>query len=70
LKLIHGLPDQHAAVAPSVLTIGNFDGVHRGHRRIIAAARASARADNLPVVALTFEPHPLSILRPDRAPDG
>ena len=69
MKLIHGLPDQHAAVAPSVLTIGNFDGVHRGHRRIIAAARASARADNLPVVALTFEPHPLSILRPDRAPD-
>ncbi len=52
----------------TVLTIGNFDGVHRGHVAIAAAARRYADARGLPVVALTFEPHPLEILRPGAGP--
>jgi riboflavin kinase/FMN adenylyltransferase len=51
-----------------VLTIGNFDGVHLGHRRLIEAARARGRTLDAPVVAVTFEPHPLAIVAPHRAP--
>lgn len=49
-----------------VVVIGNFDGVHRGHLAVLAAARRLAGSD--PVVAVTFEPHPLAVLRPDHAP--
>ena len=49
-------------------TIGNFDGVHLGHRRILEAVVARARETDRPSIAITFEPHPLSVLRPDRAP--
>ena len=48
------------------LTIGNFDGVHRGHRAIIAAMRAAARAEGAACGLLTFHPHPRSVLRPDQ----
>ena len=53
-----------------VVTIGNFDGVHRGHRVLVD--RAAARAAEVPgsrVVAVTFDPHPLRLLRPDVAPE-
>jgi len=50
------------------LAIGNFDGVHRGHQAIIAAARATAGSGGT-VVAVTFWPHPIAVLRPDQAPD-
>lgn len=51
-----------------IATIGNFDGVHLGHRRILETVVARAREAGRPSVAITFEPHPLSVLRPDRAP--
>lgn len=51
-----------------VATIGNFDGVHLGHRRILETVVARAREADRPSVVLTFEPHPLSVLRPDHAP--
>ncbi len=51
-----------------VVTIGNFDGVHLGHRRILEAVVERSRAIGRPSVAITFEPHPLAVLRPDRAP--
>jgi riboflavin kinase/FMN adenylyltransferase len=51
-----------------IATIGNFDGVHLGHRRILERVVARAREADRPSVAITFEPHPLSVLRPDSAP--
>lgn len=52
-----------------VLTIGNFDGVHLGHRAIIAAAQRTAAAQGVEAVVITFDPHPLTILAPERAPE-
>ncbi len=51
------------ALQGAVLAIGNFDGVHRGHRAVIAAALARAEALKRPAAALTFEPHPVAFLR-------
>lgn len=57
-------------LGPTVVTIGNFDGVHRGHRLVLDRARAAARSlgPHVPVVVVTFEPHPMAVLAPDRAP--
>ncbi len=52
-------------LAGCVVAIGNFDGVHRGHRTVIAAALARARALGRPAAALTFDPHPRTFFRPD-----
>lgn len=52
------------ALTGGVVAIGNFDGVHRGHRAVIAAAVDRAMALGRPAVALTFEPHPRLLLRP------
>jgi riboflavin kinase/FMN adenylyltransferase len=51
-----------------VLTIGNFDGVHRGHQAIITAARQIARDKQTQLAAMTFDPHPGVLLHPERAP--
>ena len=48
-----------------VVTIGNFDGVHVGHRMLLAGAVGRARELGVPAVALTFEPHPEKVLRPE-----
>lgn len=50
----------------SVLTIGNFDGLHRGHQHIVSATLARASVVGLPSVALTFDPHPSVVLSPSR----
>ena len=52
----------------AVLTIGNFDGVHIGHQRIMAEVVAAARAAGTKAVVFTFHPHPAKLLRPDKAP--
>jgi riboflavin kinase/FMN adenylyltransferase len=54
------------ALRGAVTAIGNFDGVHRGHRAVIAAVQARAQELGRPAVALTFEPHPRAVLRPDK----
>lgn len=50
------------------LAIGTFDGVHLGHRAVIRAMSAAARAAGAPAAVLTFTPHPLAVLRPDAVP--
>jgi riboflavin kinase/FMN adenylyltransferase len=50
------------------VTVGNFDGVHRGHQALVAAALARARASAGTAVALTFDPHPARVIDPARAP--
>ncbi|MEY3020123.1 MAG: hypothetical protein RLZZ272_1107 [Actinomycetota bacterium] len=52
----------------SVVTIGNLDGVHLGHQRLVGRAVGLAREHGLRAVALTFDPHPATLLRPERAP--
>ena len=53
----------------TVVTVGNFDGVHLGHQHVVRRAREVARTlGGLPVVAVTFEPHPMAVLRPEHAP--
>src|SRR5438874_12902281 len=52
----------------SVVTLGNFDGIHLGHRALIGGAVAEAKQLGVPSVVLTFEPHPLKVLAPERAP--
>ena len=60
-----GLPPD---VAGTVVTVGTFDGVHRGHRHVLDRLVERARATGLRSVLLTFEPHPLEVVRPARAP--
>lgn len=57
---------QFAAVAagPHVVTIGNFDGLHRGHRALLKHLKDKARALDARTLVITFEPHPVSVLRP------
>jgi riboflavin kinase/FMN adenylyltransferase len=54
----------------SAVTVGNFDGVHRGHQALVAAAVEDARAAGGSAVVLTFDPHPSRVLAPDRAPSA
>lgn len=55
-------------MSPVVLAVGTFDGVHLGHRRLLAAAHDLATAAGLELVALTLDRHPLALLHPERAP--
>ncbi|MEX2424696.1 MAG: bifunctional riboflavin kinase/FAD synthetase [Acidimicrobiia bacterium] len=55
--------------AGTAVAIGVFDGVHRGHQRVMRDLTAMARDRDLVPAALTFDPHPLEFLAPDRAPD-
>jgi len=70
VRVWHDLAEIDRDLGPSVVTIGNFDGVHRGHRHVLAEARALAdRLGRLPVVAVTFDPHPMTVIRRDLAPE-
>ncbi len=57
------------ALRPCVLTLGNFDGVHRGHRAVLNALVDAGSRLGLPAVAITFDPHPVAVLRPEQAPE-
>ena len=57
MQIYRSLSDLPAA-APTVLTIGNFDGVHRGHQMVIASVIERARALNARSAIVTFDPHP------------
>ncbi|MDO8347780.1 MAG: bifunctional riboflavin kinase/FAD synthetase [Rugosibacter sp.] len=66
MQVFRGVPER--ATTSTVLTIGNFDGVHRGHRALLAELTAKARALALPATVLTFEPHPREFFAPETAP--
>lgn len=66
MQVFRGIPTQ--ADRPAVLTIGNFDGVHRGHQALLKLLTDKARALGLPAVVLTFEPHPREYFAPADAP--
>jgi riboflavin kinase/FMN adenylyltransferase len=68
VKIVRGLDAIEGTLEHSVLTIGNFDGFHRGHQQLVAQSALLAANDKAPVVALTFEPHPLEVVRPESAP--
>jgi riboflavin kinase/FMN adenylyltransferase len=55
-------------LGPTAVVIGNFDGVHLGHQHVIGEARRLADDEGLRVVAVTFDPHPMAVLRPEHAP--
>lgn len=63
--IYRALEEIPAGFGRSVAAIGNFDGVHLGHREILAAVVAEARGRNARAVAITFDPHPVHFLRPD-----
>ncbi|CAH2783465.1 MAG: FMN adenylyltransferase (EC / Riboflavin kinase (EC [uncultured Paraburkholderia sp.] len=67
MRVFRGLPNAESR-APCALTIGNFDGVHRGHQALLAHVRAAADARGLPVCVMTFEPHPREFFNPTGAP--
>jgi riboflavin kinase/FMN adenylyltransferase len=52
----------------TTVTVGNFDGLHRGHQRILQSVLERARATGQRAAVITFDPHPMRVLRPDRAP--
>ena len=68
MKLLRDLDDLPEAVRHGAVAIGNFDGVHLGHARIIQRLVTEARQVGGPGVVFTFDPHPAKLLRPDRAP--
>ena len=70
MHLLQTLDDAaaHPGVRGGVVAIGNFDGVHRGHQAMIAVLREEAARRDAPAVVLTFDPHPIALLAPDRLP--
>lgn len=68
VRIFKGIASIDPALRGAVLTVGNFDGVHLGHQRILRTARALAHVSSAAVIAMTFEPHPVELLRPAQAP--
>jgi riboflavin kinase/FMN adenylyltransferase len=70
MLLIENLDDVPAGFGPSAVTIGKFDGVHLGHRGVIAQLTSLAADRGLEPVVVTFDRHPLALLRPEVCPDA
>ena len=68
LKILRHIPELAQVHGPVVLAIGVFDGVHLGHRAVIERALSDARSINGSAVIVTFDPHPIRVLRPKVAP--
>jgi riboflavin kinase/FMN adenylyltransferase len=68
LAVYRRLEELPPGFGPTALTIGNFDGVHVGHARILREVVLAAQAGGLTPAALTFDPHPARVVAPDRAP--
>ena len=71
MQVWHGLAEIDPRLGRTVVTVGNFDGVHRGHRHVISRARElAAQHGALPVVAVSFDPHPMKVIAPSHAPQA
>jgi riboflavin kinase/FMN adenylyltransferase len=68
MRIVRGLESAPPDAGPSAVALGTFDGVHLGHRAILGTALARAREVGIEAVACTFDPHPMEVLQPDRAP--
>lgn len=68
MKVFDDIPTLRAHLKAPVATVGNFDGLHRGHQAIVAAVLERSRATGGSSLLITFDPHPLKILAPERAP--
>ena len=65
MLVFHKLEDIPADFGPTIVSVGNFDGVHRAHRQVLNTIVHRAQAAAIKSVAVSFEPHPVRILRPD-----
>src|SRR5437763_14438192 len=65
MEVFHKLDDVSAGFGPALVSVGNFDGVHRAHAHVLREIVSRARANGSKSVAVTFEPHPARILRPE-----
>ena len=65
MQIFHKLEDVPAGFGPSVASVGNFDGMHRAHAHVLKEIVRRARQSGDKAIAVTFEPHPARILRPD-----
>src|SRR6202163_356472 len=65
MQVFHKLDEISATFGPTVVTVGNFDGVHRAHAHVLREIVSRARSTQSKAVAVTFEPHPTRILRPE-----
>lgn len=65
MKTFHHIEEIPADYGPTIASVGNFDGVHRAHTRVLAEIAERARGRSAKSLAVTFEPHPMRILRPD-----
>ena len=68
VRVFRSIAEIPAGFGPSVAAVGNFDGVHLGHREILSAVADHARSKGAQAVAVTFDPHPEQVLRPAQAP--
>lgn len=68
MQILRHINGQSQKLLGSVVTLGNFDGIHLGHRALISGAVTDAKRIGVPSVVLTFEPHPIKVLAPERAP--
>jgi riboflavin kinase/FMN adenylyltransferase len=65
MRTFHNLDEVPRDLGPTLVSVGNFDGVHRAHQHVIAEIVRRAKTENAQSVVVTFEPHPIRILRPD-----
>ena len=68
MQIWRSLDELPGDLGRTAVVIGNFDGVHLGHQHVVREARRAADAEGLRVVAVTFHPHPMAVLRPEHAP--
>jgi riboflavin kinase/FMN adenylyltransferase len=68
MRVVRALSELHEPLRASAVTIGNFDGIHLAHRQLLSSVVSSAREIGGTSVAVTFDPHPMQVLAPERAP--